>query len=154
MAHFYLAGPMRGHAEFNFPAFRTISRDLRNAGLTITSPHELDEASGYFWEGFTGHEDLSSYNFDLTERLTEDIHVIGKADGVIVMQGWQSSSGARAEASFALAVGKPVYYYTEPQRYNGFQHELFPVTWDKVMDRFDVDDSKAIEWEEGYPCPL
>lgn len=115
---------MRGIADFNFPAFRRVTKALRDRGYEVTSPHEMDEEHGYFWEGFTGNEDLSKYNFDMVERLTEDIHVIGKVDCVVVLQGWTNSSGARAEASFAWAVGKPVYAFDEGDRTNGFTDSL------------------------------
>lgn len=124
----YLAGPMRGIADFNFPAFRRLTKALRALGIEVTSPHEMDEAAGYYWEGFTGNEDLSAYNFDMVERLTEDIHVIGKSDAVVVMDGWVSSSGARAEASFAWAVGKPVYFFSEGDRSNGFEPYFVEMT--------------------------
>lgn len=120
----YLAGPMRGIKEFNFAAFRRATKILRDRGWKITSPHELDEAAGYDWSGFTGHENLADYNFDLVERLTEDIHAIGQVDAVIVLDGWSNSSGACAEASFAWAVGKPVYFFEEGNRMNGFTNSL------------------------------
>jgi hypothetical protein len=117
---FYLAGPMRGYPCFNFPAFREATKVLRDYGYEIVSPHELDEEAGYYWEGFTGHEDLSEYNFDIAERLLEDIKVIADkaTTGVIVMQGWSSSSGARAEASFAWGIGKPVLRLFRASPYN------------------------------------
>lgn len=108
---YYLAGPMRGYAEFNFPAFRSATKLLRDAGYGIISPHEMDEAAGFFWDGFTGNEDLAEFNFDLVERLLEDIKAIARADcaGVIALPGWEKSSGARAEAAYAQAVGKDLY---------------------------------------------
>lgn len=138
---FYLAGPMRGIAEFNFPAFRAATAALREGGYQVVSPHEMDEQQGYFWEGFTGHENLSEYNFDMTERLTDDILVIGLSAGVVVLPGWEKSSGAGAEAAFAWATGKPVYRYFEPDRLNGFEHQLLrlkrastPVVFDETIN--------------------
>lgn len=124
----YLAGPMRGLKEFNFPAFRRATKILRDKGIEVTSPHELDEAAGFFWEGFTGHEDLSEYNFNIVERLTDDIVAIGQVDAVILLDGWQLSSGARAEASFAWAVGKQVFAFEEGNRTNGFTNSLQEIT--------------------------
>lgn len=125
----YLAGPMRGIPEFNFPAFRRNAKLLRAADIQVVSPHELDEEAGYFWEGFRGDEDLTSYNFDIAERLLEDIRVIAQdVDAVVVMQGWDESSGARAEASFAWGIGKPVYQLIEDSgRAEGFMPYLVPL---------------------------
>lgn len=134
---FYLAGPMRGIAEFNFPAFRAATKALRDGGYRVVSPHEMDEEQGYFWDGFTGLEDLSSYNFDMTERLTDDILVIGLSAGVVTLPGWENSSGACAEAAFAYATGKPVYRYFEPDRFNGFEHQLLRMVRHPAKVRYD-----------------
>ena len=140
----YLAGPMRGLKEFGFPAFRRATKILRDRGYTIVSPHEMDEAAGYDWSGFTGHEDLAEFNFNLTERLTEDIHAIGAMDAVILLDGWSNSSGARAEASFAWAVGKPVYLFEEGNRINGFTNRLLPISKGLLIS---IACGDPVEWE-------
>ena len=38
----YLAGPMRGYANFNFPAFDYAAAKLRNKGFEVFSPAERD----------------------------------------------------------------------------------------------------------------
>lgn len=143
----YLAGPMRGIKEFNFPAFRRATKILRAAGIHILSPHELDEAAGYDWTGFTGHEDLAEYNFDLVQRLTEDIHAIGEVDSVILLDGWSNSSGARAEASFAWAVGKPVFVFEEGNRMNGFTNSLQLLQRGMIIAIEAAHADAYIEWE-------
>ena len=140
----YLAGPMRSIKEFNVPAFRRATKILRDAGWEVTSPHELDESAGYFWEGFTGHENLAEYNFNLVERLTEDIHAIGAVDAVILLDGWAHSSGARAEASFAWAVGKTVYLFVEGNRINGFTNSLLPISKGLLIS---IACGDLVEWE-------
>lgn len=141
----YLAGPMRGIAAFNFPAFRRATKILRHAGVHILSPHEMDEAAGYDWAGFTGKEDLAEFNFNLTERLTEDIHVIGEVEAVIVLDGWTYSGGARAEACFAWATGRPVFQFEEGNRINGFTNSLTRVTCSMLL--VAEDDNSIVEWE-------
>lgn len=139
----YLAGPMRGIKEFNFPAFRRATKILRDKGITIISPHELDESAGYFWEGFTGNEYLAEFNFDLVERLTEDIHAIGEVDAVILLDGWSNSSGASAEASFAWAVGKSVFQFEEGNRMNGFTNSLLQLSRGTIIAL----EHDPVEWE-------
>ena len=40
----YLAGPMRGIANFNFPAFDFAAHKLRNQGFYVFSPAERDRS--------------------------------------------------------------------------------------------------------------
>lgn len=128
---------MRGYAEFNFPLFRRACAALRARGYTIVSPHEMDEEQGYFWEGFTGFEDLTEYNFDITERLTADIVVIGGANcnGVIALEGWEESSGSRAEVMFAFATGRKVYRFFE-ETVDMPDYQLIELTKPAVHSRY------------------
>ncbi len=108
----YLAGPMRGIAEFNFPAFFDKAIQLRSLGYDVFSPAERDvQAHGNeVWEGRSGDlAELAHDSFDLRAALAADMKFISEtADGVAVLPGWEASSGARAEVSLALALGLPV----------------------------------------------
>lgn len=106
---FYISGPMRGIAEFNFPAFADAARRLRTLGHEAFSPAERDLAEGFDPEGLTGFEDLSGLGFSLREALAADCaYICGEADGVLVLPGWQKSRGATAEVALARALGLPV----------------------------------------------
>ncbi len=39
----YLAGPMTGIPQFNYPLFDSVSAELRASGYDITSPAEMDD---------------------------------------------------------------------------------------------------------------
>lgn len=107
----YIAGPMRGIPEFNFPAFMEAADTCRRAGLKVYNPAQEDiDLRGFTAEGLTGNEDLSALGFDLTEALTHDLSIIAhKADAVVVLDGWEKSKGAQAEVALARALGKPVF---------------------------------------------
>lgn len=81
----YIAGPMRGYPEFNFPAFAKAAADLRAAGYGIVSPHELH----------SGRLDLP-----WNEYMRRDIAIIvsGAIGGLAMLPGWQDSRGAKGEA--------------------------------------------------------
>jgi hypothetical protein len=106
----YLAGPMRGRPEFNFPAFDRAEAQLRDMGHDVFSPAARDREHGFTAEGLTGDEDLAALGFDLRDALAVDLEWITRhADAVIVLPGWEGSSGARAEVATAKALGLPVH---------------------------------------------
>jgi hypothetical protein len=108
----YLAGPMRGKPQFNFPLFDSVAATLRGKGFTVISPAELDDPdtrrlalnspdgeAGEFFNGQTFGDFLGR---DIKE-------VLDNADGVALLPGWQDSVGASIEAYAAKRQGKPLY---------------------------------------------
>lgn len=106
----YLAGPMRGIPEFNFPAFDAAAYLLRDRGHEVFSPADRDrEGASFNPVGMTGREDLAELGFSLREALAADTEYIAKhADAVAVLPGWEKSSGVAAEIALANALGLPV----------------------------------------------
>lgn len=102
----YVAGPMRGLPHFGFPAFHAASEHLRAEGHEVFSPAEHDLAGGFDPSDMTGHEDLRDLGFDLRAALAADLEwITQRADAVFLLDGWQRSSGARAELAAAAALG-------------------------------------------------
>lgn len=109
MTKLYLAGPMRGIAEFNFPAFDAAAGDLRAVGHEVFNPADNDRDSGFDGKGWTGDENLVERGFDMRKALGEDTAwIAANADGLAILPGWEVSSGARAEVALAHALGLPV----------------------------------------------
>lgn len=104
-ARVYLAGPMRGYPQFNFPAFTDAVWRLREAGYEVISPAEHDLEQGFFPFAMTGDEDLSELGFDLRVAFGWDLMQVTKADAICVLPGWEKSKGARAEVAAAAAIG-------------------------------------------------
>lgn len=99
----YLAGPMRGHKDLNFPAFDEAKGYLRSLGHDVCNPADHDRE-------VYGEENLGSV--DTREVLAWDLAWIAEhADGVAVLDGWAQSSGARAEVALAHAIDLPVAHY-------------------------------------------
>jgi hypothetical protein len=107
----YIAGPMRGYDEFNFPAFRKAATDLRVQGHEVFSPHERDEHNGLNTEGMKGTlDELSREGFSLRHALAADLDwICRQGDAVVLLDGWEFSLGATAEVATADAIGIPVY---------------------------------------------
>lgn len=104
----YVAGPMRSLPSFNFPAFDTASAALRDQGHDVVNPAEHDRDNGFNPTGMTGHEDLTAQGFDLRAALAWDLDQITRCDAIFLLDGWQRSSGARAEYALAQALGLQV----------------------------------------------
>lgn len=106
----YVAGPMRGKPEFNFPAFDAATHLMEQQGHRVFSPAGRDrQEAGFDTREMTGEEDLAKYGFDLRFALHSDTAWISlHADAVAVLHGWEFSSGARAEVALAHALGLPV----------------------------------------------
>lgn len=107
----YLAGPMTGYQEFNFPAFIEGAWLLRDAGHEVWSPAEHDIACGLDVTGLDGSpQSLAGSGFDLRRALGADLTwITSHSEAVVLLPGWEKSSGARAEIATALAIGIPVW---------------------------------------------
>src|ERR1035437_1753851 len=99
----YLAGPMRGLPEFNFPAFRAAAVKLREAGHTVFNPAEKDEerhGTDISKGNTAGSEAVAAaqHGFSLRVALGQDLDWICEhAEGIALLPGWEKSSGAKAE---------------------------------------------------------
>lgn len=102
MKRVYLAGPMTGYPEWNFPAFERATADLRTAGYDVVSPHEIDLEDGFDPQG-------DGSGFDLREALERDVEEVLNADGVALLDGWEESPGAMIEVLTASSTGAPAY---------------------------------------------
>ena len=107
----YLAGPMTGHPQFNFPLFIAAALALRDSGFTIVSPAELDND-----EDDTATKAIASTDGNLLnagikktwgDLLARDVKLItDEVDGIVFLPGWDKSKGARLEAFVAILAGK------------------------------------------------
>jgi len=104
---YYLAGPMRGYPEFNFPAFIKKTAELRAEGHQVFSPAERDIQKGFEYLGLKGTpEELTEKAFDLRNALAADTEFIClHATHIFMLPGWSRSTGATAERALALALG-------------------------------------------------
>ncbi len=106
---YYVAGPMRQIAEFNFPAFDEQTKRLRANGCQVFNPAERDRAKGFDAAGMTGFEDLADLGFSLRDALANDTDFIcRRATHIHMLPGWAGSKGAIAERALALALGLTV----------------------------------------------
>lgn len=103
----YVAGPMRGYDQFNFPAFDNAARCLRRHGWEVLSPAEHDRETGF-------DETLNNLDgFDLQKAMRWDIQAVLSADVIVLLPGWRNSHGTSIELTVARAVGVEVFEFDE-----------------------------------------
>lgn len=110
----YLAGPMSGIPQFNFPAFHEATRTLRAQGWEIISPAEEDMKSG------VGAAAVASDNGDPStlpetwgDILARDVKLIadGGIEAIVFLPNWQKSRGARLEATVGLLKSRDFRFF-------------------------------------------
>lgn len=84
----YVAGPMTGLPEHNYPAFRAAATELRAAGHDVVDPSEAGQVDGWEWSDY------------MVRGLTSLI----RCDGIALLDGWVASRGTQIEVRVALAL--------------------------------------------------
>jgi hypothetical protein len=100
----YLAGPMTGYKEWNFPTFHAAAKHLRDRGHYVLNPAEMDIGIGF---------DPTSTELPVTDlaiMFRRDVMAVLMAEAVAVLEGWEKSSGATLEVGIARKIGTPVLW--------------------------------------------
>lgn len=85
----YIAGPMTGLPEFNFPAFHAMAATMRAEGWQVENPAEHDHVEGAEWSDY----------------LRFDIGRLSTCEAMMLLPGWSRSRGARLEVHIAKEIG-------------------------------------------------
>jgi hypothetical protein len=104
---FYISGPMSGYKNLNIEAFNEAEKTVPSiifpehwCGavhlLGVINPTHLDSTGGYY------------------AKIARDLILIKEYRlGLILLDGWQESAGARLETALAIECGLPVCEYTK-----------------------------------------
>ena len=84
-ARIYIAGPMSGLPDYNYPAFHAATWHLRGLGYHVESPHEPGQVDGWGWADYMRR--------GLQQMLTCDV--------IALLPGWHASRGAMLELRLA-----------------------------------------------------
>jgi hypothetical protein len=85
----YIAGPMSGYVDLNFPAFRAEAAALRSAGLEVTNPAEINVEPSNGWSAC----------------MRADIAQLVTCDRIHLLPRWSTSRGAALEYHIGRALG-------------------------------------------------
>lgn len=98
----YLAGPMTGHDDYNYPNFDKFSAELRTRGYQVVSPAEI----GRELPGEPGS--LPYYIY-----VREGLRGLLDCQHLVLMPGWTESRGARKELDIADFLDMKIWHIHE-----------------------------------------
>lgn len=103
----YIAGPMTGYKDYNFPAFFAAEEQLKKQGWEVINPARLDKEAGY---------DPTSTDFVMDDAFLlgaakRDLLGVIECDAIVLLPDWEKSKGATAEFSVARWLNKKIYLY-------------------------------------------
>lgn len=88
----YVAGPMTGLPDFNFPAFHAAAKALRDRGFEVENPAENEAPPCGSWLAY----------------MRMAVVQVSKVDTLVLLPGWEKSKGARVEFNLAVGLGLSV----------------------------------------------
>lgn len=111
----YLAGPMTGMPQFNFPTFDAAEADLLTRDYDVVPPADLHdpEVRKLALASTTGAlEDLPRH-LTWGQFLAQDVRMIADdgIEAIVCLDGWPRSNGARLESYVARLCKLPIYEY-------------------------------------------
>ena len=92
----YIAGPMTGLPEWNYPAFNAAAAELRAAGYDVVNPAEMGAQYGT-------PDEINANPEMLADLIHEELDAVAECDALYLLPGWEKSPGTRRELEVALA---------------------------------------------------
>lgn len=91
----YIAGPMTGLPEWNYPAFNAAAAELRAAGHEVVNPAEMGATYGT-------PDEINANPEMLADLILEELDAVAECDAIYLLSGWEKSPGVRKELKVAL----------------------------------------------------
>lgn len=108
-ARIYIAGPMNSvGGNFNFPLFDHVSMRLKLVGCEVHSPVDVARKEIGPLEVIQKLDKKEMAKIRKYMLKQEINWIMDNADFVVLLPGWERSSGARAEKAIAEAIDIPV----------------------------------------------
>jgi hypothetical protein len=109
----YIAGPMTGYKDWNFPAFFEAQEILESLGHEVINPAHNDGDTVEAALASAGHPDRPNNSWAYYMR--RDLPNVLNVDALCLLPGWQDSKGASLEVHVAEAIGLPLYIIKDNQ---------------------------------------
>lgn len=106
----YLAGPMRGFPQYNFPAFFDAEREYEAAGCPTVNPARVDVEA----DGFDPRGDSSKTPPHAIEHyMARARRTVAACRSIALLPGWEDSEGVRIELDTAAENGLRAWEHAE-----------------------------------------
>lgn len=109
----YVGGPMRGRPMFGFDVFDAVAAHCRNVKKWRTwNPADHDRGTWpeiETWPGFAAGDVDQCPAFDLAEAMRWDLVKVAQSEHLVLLPGWEESSGARHERYVAEVTGSTIW---------------------------------------------
>jgi nucleoside 2-deoxyribosyltransferase len=125
----YLAGPMTGHVESNFPAFHAAAEWFTKAGWEVVNPAD----------NFGGRTDLPRSSY-----LRADLMLLTQCDALALLPGWHESNGAKLEYLLALELGMVIFNANTIEPLSKLPEILVTAHTGDVSDETILDEAKRL----------
>jgi hypothetical protein len=103
----YIAGPMSGVEDFNFPLFFETEEKLKELGYEVINPAHNDGETLEEALAMAGTPDKP--NNPWSYYMRRDLPNVLNVDALCVLPNWRRSKGALLEVHIAKALGLPIY---------------------------------------------
>jgi hypothetical protein len=103
----YIAGPMSGYAQFNFPAFMDAAEKFKALGYEVWNPAAKDGEDGVLETeaAKTGNDTaLMGTGWSFEDAFLWDITKVIQSRAIYMLKGWEQSMGAAAEHAVAVSM--------------------------------------------------
>lgn len=130
----YLAGPMTGLPDFNYPAFRAAAKRLRAAGYRVENPAENAKPVCDSWLGY----------------MRKGITQLVQCDAIVLLPGWRNSKGVSIE--FPIAQGLDFPFFEMPADGTDVPTpEAFRAAWFDSQSMQVLEQSMVAAWASDQP---
>jgi len=114
----YLAGPMSGVQDYNYPLFAKVADRIRREKeweWEVVSPAEMDNEDGIAasLNPDHGRNGFLVKNGVRAKFLRRDFRILSECDGIVLLPEWFNSTGANCELAVARMMGLTIYEYVE-----------------------------------------
>lgn len=93
----YIAGPMTGLSQYNYPAFKEAEKWLKFLGYDVLNPiHSENE-----------NLDRDKFKQDKEWYMRRAFRMVTEADGIALLRGWEDSVGVDQELQLAAFLDIP-----------------------------------------------